>query len=129
MENGKKVVLVEDDSLMAGILATHLISEGLAVVSVTDGAKAFERIKDEHPDIVLLDIILPSMSGFDVLQKLKQDETTKAIPVLIISNLGSKEEIQKGMSLGAAGYLVKANSTVEEITAKAVEVLGKSISH
>lgn len=120
---GKKIVLVEDDSFMSGILAMHLTREGFAVIPVTDGAKACERIQTEQPSIVLLDIVLPGISGYDILQKLKQDESTKAIPVLILSNLGSKEEIQKGLDLGAAGYLVKANSMIEEIAAKVKEVL------
>lgn len=129
MENGKKIVLVEDDSLMSGILSRHLVSEGFEIVLVTDGAKAFERIQTERPSIVLLDIILPGVGGFDILQNLKQDEGTKSIPVLILSNLGSKEEMQKGLDLGAAGYLVKANTMVEEITKKVKEILGQSISH
>ena len=68
-KNGKKVVLVEDDSLMSGILARHLVNDGYAIVTVTDGAKAFGRIQDEQPDIVLLDIILPGVGGFDILKK------------------------------------------------------------
>ncbi|MCR4276226.1 MAG: response regulator [Candidatus Parcubacteria bacterium] len=125
----KKIVLVEDDSFMSGILAKHLIGEGFAVVLMTDGDQAFDHIVAEQPSIVLLDIILPGRSGFDILQKLKQDESTKSIPVLILSNLGSKEEIQRGIDLGAEGYLVKANSTVEEITGKVQEILNRSISH
>ena len=128
-ENMKKIVLVEDDSFMSGILTTHLIGEGFAVVLMADGDQAFDHIATERPSIVLLDIILPGRNGFDILQKLKQDESTKSIPVLILSNLGSKEEIQRGIDLGANGYLVKANSTVEEITGKVQEILSRSISH
>ena len=127
-EVGKKIALVEDDSLMSGILATHLISEGYAVVPITDGAKAFERIQTEQPSIVLLDIIIPGIGGFDILQRLKQDESTKSIPVLILSNLGSREEIQKGIDLGAAGYLIKVNNTVEEILKKIQEILSRPTS-
>lgn len=127
--NGEKIVLVEDDSLMLGILTTHLIKDGFVVVSVTDGMKAFERVQTEQPSIVLLDMILPGISGFDILQKLKQDESTKAIPVLVLSNLGSDEEMKRGLDLGAAGYLVKANTMVEEITKKVTEILSQSISH
>ncbi|KKT96342.1 MAG: hypothetical protein UW97_C0015G0006 [Parcubacteria group bacterium GW2011_GWA2_45_15] len=121
----RKIVLVEDDSLMSSILATHLIKEGFSIVSVTNGTQAFERIQAEQPSIVLLDIVLPGISGFDILQKLKQEESTKSIPVLILSNLGSKEEIQRGMELGAEAYLVKANSMVEEITGKVREILNR----
>lgn len=124
-EGGEKIVLVEDDSLMSSILSVHLVKEGFTIISVTDGTKAFERIVVEQPAIVLLDIILPGESGFDILQKLKQNESTKTIPVLILSNLGSKEEIQRGIDLGAVGYLVKAHSVVEDITAKIKEVLGQ----
>ena len=124
-KKARKIVLVEDDSLMSGILATHLIGEGFTVVPVTDGMQAFERVQAEHPDIVLLDIVLPGVSGFDILQKLKQEESTKSIPVLILSNLGSDEEIKRGTDLGAKGYLVKANSMVDEITEKVQEILGQ----
>ncbi len=124
-EQAKKVALVEDDPLMSGILATQLIGRQLQVISVNDGTKAFERIKAEQPDIVLLDLILPGVSGFDVLEKLKRDESTKAIPVLILSNLGSKEDMQRGMDLGAEEYFVKANSMVEEITGKVIEILNR----
>ncbi len=125
----KKVVLVEDDSLMSSILAAHLIKEGFTIVSVTNGTQAFERIQAEQPSIVLLDIVLPGVGGFDILQKLKQEQSTKSIPVLILSNLGSKEEIQRGMELGAEAYLVKANSMVEEITKKVREILSRPISN
>jgi len=128
-KNGKKkIVLVEDDSLMSGVLATHLVNEGFEVVLVVDGAQAFERIQTERPDVVLLDIILPGIGGFDILQKLKQDESTRSIPVLVLSNLGSEEEIQRGISLGAEGYLVKANNTVEEVMKKMKDILSRSIS-
>ena len=121
----KKIVLVEDDSLMSSILAAHLIKEGFNIISVTEGAQAFERIQAEQPSIVLLDIVLPGVGGFDILAKLKQDESTKSIPVLILSNLGSKEEIQRGIDLGAEDYLVKANSMVEEITGKIQKILDR----
>ena len=121
----RKIVLVEDDSLMSSILAAHLIKEGFNIISVTEGAQAFERIQAEQPSIVLLDIVLPGIGGFDILAKLKQDESTKSIPVLILSNLGSKEEIQRGIDLGAEDYLVKANSMVEEITGKIQKILNK----
>ena len=121
----KKIVLVEDDSLMSSILATHLIKEGFNIISVTEGAQAFERIQAEQPSIVLLDIVLPGVGGFDILAKLKQDESTKSIPVLILSNLGSKEEIERGIDLGAEDYLVKANSMVEEITGKIQKILNR----
>ncbi|OGG76394.1 hypothetical protein A2950_00305 [Candidatus Kaiserbacteria bacterium RIFCSPLOWO2_01_FULL_55_19] len=127
-KNGKKVVLVEDDSLMSGILARHLVNDGYAIVTVTDGAKAFGRIQDEQPDIVLLDIILPGVGGFDILKKLKQDDSTKSIPVVILSNLGSKEDIQHGIDLGAEEYFVKANSMVEEITRKVKGILNRPIN-
>lgn len=128
-EKKTKIVLVEDDSFMSGILTAHLIGEGFAVVLMADGDQAFEHITIERPSIVLLDIVLPGRGGFDILQKLKQEESTKSIPVLILSNLGSKEEIQRGIDLGAEGYLVKANSTVEEITGKVREILSRSTSH
>ena len=121
----KKIVLVEDDSLMSSILAAHLIKEGFNIISVTEGAQAFERIQAEQPSIVLLDIVLPGVGGFDILAKLKQDESTKSIPVLILSNLGSKEEIERGIDLGAEDYLVKANSMVEEITGKIQKILNR----
>lgn len=114
---------------MLGVLATHLIREGFAVVPVADGAKVVERVIAERPDIVLLDLVLPGLGGFDVLEKLKRNESTKAIPVVILSNLGSEEDVRRGKALGATAYFVKANSMTDEITRKAKEIVGLPITH
>ncbi|MBI2409776.1 response regulator [Candidatus Kaiserbacteria bacterium] len=124
---GKKgrVVLVEDDSLLSGVLTNHLREEGFDVDLITDGRQVVEKVQSWKPDIVLLDIVLPGANGFDILGELKRGESTKSIPILILSNLGSKEEIKRGLDLGAAGYLVKANSLIEEITGKVEDIVSR----
>jgi len=90
----------------------------------SNGDEALALAATEMPDIILLDILLPGMSGYDVLEKLKSDTATKHIPVVILSNFGQKEDIAKGKALGAVDYLVKANNSLDAIVAKVREVAG-----
>ena len=114
----KNILIVEDDEFLRALMSKKLSSAGFNVSAATDGEKAIEKIKEEMPDLVLLDLILPSIDGFEVLSKVKQDNETKKIPVIILSNLGQKEEIEKGLKLGAVDYLIKAQFTTEEILEK-----------
>jgi len=114
----KNILIVEDDEFLRTLMSKKLSSAGFNVSAATDGEKAIEKIKEEKPDLVLLDLILPSIDGFEVLSKIKQDSETKNIPVIILSNLGQKEEIEKGLKLGASDYLIKAQFTTEEILEK-----------
>ena len=96
---------------------------GFALETATDGKEAIAAIKKSIPDIVLLDVIMPLVDGFDVLQKLKEDAATKKIPVVLLTNLGQKEDTEKGFQMGAVDYIVKAHFTPSEVVEKVKKLL------
>ena len=118
-----KILLVEDDSFLSGMYETKLKLEGFEVVLADDGAKGLEYSIKHNPDIILLDIILPKLDGFAVLKGLKENAETKKIPVILMTNLGQKEDIERGMQLGAQDYLVKAHFMPSEVVEKIREYL------
>jgi len=126
-ENNTKVLIVEDDKFLAELISTKLDKEGFQIVAANDGESGFKKAKEEKPQIILLDIMLPGMDGFEVLEALKKDpdESVKKIPVIILSNFGQEEKVEKGLALGAVDYLVKANFTTGEIVQKIKDVLNK----
>src|SRR3989338_8086617 len=107
----KKILLVEDDPLLIDIYSMKLKQSGFEVRVVENGEKALEAVEEQKPDLVLLDIVLPHIDGWDILESLRASETLKGIQIVILSNLGQKEEIAKGLRLGAAKYLIKAHYT------------------
>ena len=111
----KKILLVEDDQFLIDIYTTKLKEAGYAVSVAEDGDTALRKIKDEIPDLMLLDIVLPNFNGWEILRKVHSDEKTKNIKVVILSNLGEKDEVEKGIKMGAAKYLVKAHYTPSEV--------------
>lgn len=121
-----KIVLVEDDQFLSKILMFRLKEEGFDVALAFDGERAIEVVKREKPNIILLDLLLPKKSGFDVLQEIKLDATISQIPVIILSNLGQQSDVAKGLQLGADDYLIKANFSIKEVVAKIKEYLIKS---
>lgn len=114
----KKILLVEDDTFLAGMYVTKLEMEGYDVKIADDGEKGVKLAKSENPQLILLDVILPKMSGFDVLKDLKDDKDTKDIPVILLTNLGQREDVQKGLDLGAKDYLIKAHFMPSEVVTK-----------
>ncbi len=92
--------------------------EGFQILKAVDGEQGLQVAAKEKPDFILLDVIMPKMDGFSVLKKLKADEVTKNIPVMLLTNLGQDEDVKKGNELGAVGYLVKANITPSEVLNK-----------
>jgi DNA-binding response OmpR family regulator len=111
----KKVLSIEDDVFLSSLVSGKLIEAGFSVITAATGTDGLAKIKLEHPHLVLLDIMLPDMGGFEILQQLKSDPDTRAIPVIILSNLGGRDEIEKGIELGAASYLVKSNILPHEV--------------
>ncbi len=120
------ILVVEDDKFLANIYETKLKLEGFAVAVATDGKQGLELARRLLPDIILLDILLPKMSGFQVLSELKKDEKTKKIPVILLTNLSQKEDIDRGMHMGAADYLIKAHFLPSEVIEKIKEVLSRT---
>ena len=114
----KKILIVEDDKFLRELIVRKVINEGFDVSEAIGGEEGIKKIKEEKPDMVLLDLILPGIDGFEVLSRMKQDSSLSSIPVIILSNLGQKEDIDKGMKLGATDYLIKAHFTPGEIIEK-----------
>lgn len=119
----KKILIIEDDKFLRELIGQKLLKEGYDIVEAVDGEKGIKSIKDEKPDLILLDLILPGMDGFEVLTKIKEDAGVAQIPVIILSNLGQKDDIEKGLKMGAVDYLIKAHFTPGEIIDKIKVVL------
>jgi DNA-binding response OmpR family regulator len=124
MANKKiKILLVEDDPFLLNMYVTKFEMEGFSVVVADDGEKGVKSAVKELPDIILLDIMLPKMNGFEVLEKIKGADETKKIPVILLTNLSQKDEIEKAASLGAVDYLIKAHFMPSEVVEKIKKVL------
>ncbi len=118
-----KILVVEDDKFLREMISRKLDKEGYEVVQAIDGEKGVEKVVEEKPDIVLLDLILPGIDGFEVLEKTKNNPEVSNIPVIILSNLGQKSEIERGLKLGAVDFLIKAHFTPAEIVKKIRETI------
>ncbi len=120
-----KILIVEDDRFLRELISRKLLAENYQVCEAIDGEEGVRATKKEKPDLVLMDLILPGIDGFEALTRIKQDEETTAIPVIILSNLGQKEDIERGLKLGAADYMIKAHFTPKEVVEKIVSIIGK----
>lgn len=119
----KKILIIEDDSILQKALLEFLTAEGFETMSALDGEEGVKIGKEKKPDLILLDIVLPKMDGYEVLKAMKADENTKKIPIILLTNLGSLNDVQKALDLGATTYLIKADYKLEEVTKKIKEVL------
>ena len=106
VNSSKKILIIEDDVFLNELMAKKLIEEGFDVIKAVNGEEGLEMAQQERPDLILLDLILPGMDGFEILEKIKEEPETSAIPVIILSNLGQREDIEKGFDLGADDYLI-----------------------
>ncbi|HLD61531.1 MAG TPA: response regulator [Patescibacteria group bacterium] len=118
-----KILLVEDDRFLIKAVYTKLTQKGFEVVLANDGDEAISKAKTEKPEIVLLDMVLPKKSGFEVLRELKGNPETASIPVFILSNLAQDQDIQEGKALGAEDYIVKSNTSLSAIVDKVANFL------
>ena len=114
----KTILVVEDDKFLRELIVRKLIQEDFSTSEAIDGEDGMKKIKEEKPDLVLLDLILPGIDGFEVLSKMKEDVSLVQIPVIILSNLGQKDDVERGFKLGAVDYLIKAHFTPGEIIEK-----------
>lgn len=112
---GKKVMWVEDDKFLSDLISRKLATQGCTLVHAGSGEEAMELVEKEMPNILLLDVLLPGISGFDVLEKVKTNPKTKDVPVLMLSNMGQRSDFDKSEKLGAKKFLVKATVTLDEI--------------
>lgn len=119
----RDILIVEDEPFVVNVYKTKLTKEGYNVHVAEDGEVGLRTAKEVVPDLVLLDLILPKMNGFDVLKGMKEEGALKDVPVLILSNLGQQSDIKKGLDLGAKDYLVKSDSSLQEVMAKIEEYI------
>jgi len=121
--SGKTILIVEDDTFMGGLLERKFEQNNFQVARAVNVDEARKIIESQKISLILLDIILPGTDGITFLKELKLNPQFKGIPVIIASNLGKEEEIEKGLAEGASGYVVKANTTPGEIVAKVEKIL------
>ncbi len=119
----KRIMWVEDDVFLSDIIARKCKSNRCELLHTTNADDTFTLLKNDTPDIIILDILLPGKNGYEILEELKKNDATKNIPVIILSNFGQKEEIEKGLKLGAEKYLIKATLTLDEILTEVNTVL------
>ncbi len=114
----KKILLVEDEPLLGNLLRQRFEREQFQIVLARDGEEALKALRETQPDLMLLDIILPKVSGFELMEIMKNDPQIAKPPIIIISNLGQDTDIAKGESLGAVQYFIKAKVSIEDIVNK-----------
>ena len=114
----RTILIIEDDKFLRELVIQKLIKEGYETSEAVDGEEGIKKIKEEKPDLILLDLILPGIDGFEVLSKMREDPALAQIPVIILSNLGQKDDVEKGLKMGAVDYLIKAHFTPGEIIEK-----------
>jgi len=111
----KNILLVEDENFLSSLIKTRLEKEGMTVTQVFDGESAVNWLMENHPDLIILDLILPKLSGFEVLERVSYDPEKAKIPVIILSNLAQESDIMKAKNLGAKEYFVKVRISTDEI--------------
>ena len=122
---GKKIMWIEDDKFLNDIISRKLSGGGSVLMHAESGEEAFVKIEEDAPDIILLDILLPGIDGFEILKRLKANPKSLNIPVIILSNLGQKADVERGKELGANKFLIKATVTLDEIISEIAQVLSK----
>lgn len=121
----KKILLLEDEELMINLLERKLTQEGYEVSVAKDGIEGLEKMKKTKPDIVLLDIVMPRMGGFEVMEEMVKNEELKKIPVIVISNSGQPVELDRAKRLGAKDWLIKTEFDPQEVLEKVIKQIGK----
>lgn len=119
------ILLIEDDTFISGMYQTKLSMLGYSVRVAADGETGWEELKKETPDLMLLDIVLPKKDGFEILSEMRANPQYKKLPVILLTNLGQKPDVQKGLELGADDYIIKAHFTPTEVVEKIEKILAK----
>ncbi len=120
----KTVLLVEDEPLLGNLLFQRLGKEGINVILAKDGEEALRVLAQTKPNLILLDLILPKVSGFELMERLNSDAQFERAPIIIVSNLGQDSDILKGQSLGAVQYFIKAKLSIEDLVMQVKKTLG-----
>lgn len=119
-----RILIIEDDDFLRSLTVTKLEKEGYAMETATSGDTGLEQVIAVPPDLLILDLMLPNISGFEVLEKIRANEPTKDLKVIVFSNLGEETDIKRCLELGISEYLVKANFTLDELAEKIKLILG-----
>ncbi len=119
----KRLLVIEDDRVLQAALKDFLVAENFEVSCALDGEEGITAAISQKPDLILLDIILPKKDGYSVIKEVRANEATKRIPIVLLTNLGSLNDVEKALELGATTYLVKADYKLEEVVAKVKEIL------
>lgn len=114
----KTILFIEDESVLQKTFRDVLEKEGYKIITALDGEVGLRLVKEKKPNLILLDLVLPKMNGFEVLKELKKNKETKDIPVIILTNLERSEDVDRALELGATTYLVKANYELKEVVEK-----------
>jgi len=125
MEEGKTILLVDDDLTLREMYEERLKTEGFIITQASNGEEAIKLAKETKPQIILLDIMMPKVNGFDVLKNLKADQATKGIPVIVLSALIQDVDRSEGKKLGAVDYIVKSETMPGEVIAKIKNAIGQ----
>ena len=121
----KKILLVEDEEIMIDLLQRKLTQEGYEVIVAKDGEEGLKRMRETNPDLILLDIVLPKMGGFEVMEEMNKEPELKKIPVIIVSNSGQPVELDQARKLGAKDWLIKTEFDPQEVVDKVEKQIGK----
>lgn len=119
----KTVLLIEDEPTLQKTISEILIQEGYKMLNALDGEIGLQTALREKPDLILLDLILPKIDGFEVLENIKKNEATKDIPIIVLTNLENAAAVERALALGAQSYLVKANYELEDVVQKVKQAI------
>ncbi len=122
----KKILIVEDDLSLYNLFKTDLELKGYSVSNVSDGSLAYDAVKTQAPDIVLLDVMLPGKNGLEILEELKTQEETKDVKVVMLTNFGDDDNVSRALDLGAEDYIMKYNIVPSDLSEKVASYLGDS---
>jgi DNA-binding response OmpR family regulator len=121
----KKILIIEDDNFLQGLEATKLKKEGYDILTASNGSEAFKFIDNkEKIDLILLDLLLPEVDGFMILEKIRENKEFLTIPVIVFSNLSEEKDIKRASKLGISEFMVKSNFTLDELAKKVKELIG-----
>jgi CheY-like chemotaxis protein len=121
----KRVLVIEDEKFLSNILKLKLEREGFSVIQAFDGEEGLQIMKEQKPDLVVLDLVMPRMSGFEVLERVSMDPQLGGTPIVVASNLGQESDMQKAQNFGVRGYFVKAQTSVDDLVAMFKQALGQ----
>lgn len=121
----KKILIAEDEPILMEMYRVYFEKAGFEVLNAENGQVCIEIVKKDKPDILLLDVLMPRLNGWDVLKELKNNPETKDMPILVLSNLSQTQEIQKGLDLGADDYIIKSDLTPKDLLAKVEKTISK----